>query len=220
MNESEPQSRPAMPLISISTECPLDLNAVKIATGRLTLRPVTAEFTELIFAEFTPEITKYMLPSSPRHISETEQFIADTLEKRSRGSDLVLAILAKETEEFLGCCGLHGRENPREPELGIWLKKSAHGRGFGREAVAAVRDWAARHLIVDAFIYPVDRNNTASRKVAEALGGTIIRSEPVKTMSGGELDAVIYKIPAGEPEAESERDHFETQRPRRSRRIT
>jgi [ribosomal protein S5]-alanine N-acetyltransferase len=195
MPESEPQSRPATPLIGACAERPLDLNAVEIVTDRLTLRPVTAEFTELIFAEFTPEITKYMLPSSPRHISETEQFIADTLEKRSRGSDLVLAILAKETDEFLGCCGLHGRENPRDPELGIWLKKSAHGRALGREAVAAVRDWAERHLIVDAFIYPVDRNNTASRKVAEALGGTIIRSEPVKTMSGGELDAVIYKIP-------------------------
>ncbi len=195
MSEGEPHSRPATPLISISGECPVDLNAVAIITDRLTLRPVTSAFTELIFAEFTPEITKYMLPSSPRHISETEQFIADTLEKRSRGSDLVLAILAKDTDEFLGCCGLHGRENPREPELGIWLKKAAHGRGFGREAVAAVRDWAERHLIVDAFIYPVDRNNTASRKIAEALGGTIVRSEPIKTMSGGELDAVIYKIP-------------------------
>ena len=132
----------------------------------------------------------------------------------------MLAILAKDTDEFLGCCGLHGRENPREPELGIWLKKSAHGRGFGREAVAAVRDWAERHLIVDAFIYPVDRNNTASRKVAEALGGTIVRSELIKTMSGGELDAVVYKILPGEPGTGSRRDHFETQRLRRSRRTT
>jgi ribosomal-protein-alanine N-acetyltransferase len=196
MPESEPQARPATPLVSACAERPLDLNTVEIVTDRLTLRPVTTVYTEEIFAEFTPEITKYMLPSSPRHISETEQFIADTLEKRSRGSDLVLAILAKETDEFLGCCGLHGRENPREPELGIWVKKSAHGRGFGREAVAAVRDWAERHLIVDAFIYPVDRKNTASRNVAEALDGTIVRSEPIKTMSGGELDAVIYKIPA------------------------
>ena len=62
MAESVPQSRPATPLISISAEGPLDLNAVEIVTDRLTLRPVTAAFTELIFAEFTPEITKYMLP--------------------------------------------------------------------------------------------------------------------------------------------------------------
>lgn len=142
MAESVPQSRPATPLISISAEGPLDLNAVEIVTDRLTLRPVTAAFTELIFAEFTPEITKYMLPSSPRHISETEQFIANTLEKRSRGSDLVLAILAKDTDEFLGCCGLHGRENPRArtgnlaEEVGSWSRlrsrSSRRGPRLGR----------------------------------------------------------------------------------------
>jgi RimJ/RimL family protein N-acetyltransferase len=196
MSENDTIARPATPLISRCAEQPLDLNSVEIATERLILRPVTSAFTEVIFAEFTPEITKYMLPPSPQHVSETESFIVETTEKRTRGSDLVLAILDKSSNEFLGCCGLHGRESAREPELGIWLKKSAHGRGFGREAVAAVRDWAERHLIVDAFVYPVDRKNIPSRKIAESLGGVIARYEPVKTMSGGELDAVIYKIPA------------------------
>ena len=27
------------------------------------------------------------------------------------------------------------------PELGLWLKESAHGQGFGREVVAALVEW-------------------------------------------------------------------------------
>ena len=159
------------------------------------MRPVTLVFAERIFAEFTPEITKFMIPRSPQHLSETESFIAETTDKRRRGSELVLAILACESEEFLGVCGLHGRGKAREPELGIWVKKSAHGQGFGREAVAGIRYWAEGHMIVDAFIYPVDRKNLPSRKIAESLGGVVVRYESIKTMSGGELDAVIYRIP-------------------------
>ena len=196
MSASDTIVRPETPLISACADRPLDLNAVEIATERLILRPVTSVFAERIFAEFTPEITRFMLPRSPQHLSETESFIADTTEKRRRGSDLVLAILASESEEFLGICGLHGRGNAREPELGIWVKKSAHGRGFGREAVGGVRDWAERRLIVEAFIYPVDRKNLPSRKIAESLGGVVVSYESIKTMSGGELDAVIYRIRA------------------------
>jgi [ribosomal protein S5]-alanine N-acetyltransferase len=196
MAASDAFVRPETPLISASADRPLDLNAVEIATERLILRPITSALAEQIFAEFTPEITKFLIARSPQHISETERFIAETTAKRGRGSDLCLAILAKESEEYLGGCGLHGRDNAREPELGIWVKKSAHGRGFGREAVAGVRDWAECHLVVDAFVYPVDRKNTASRRIAESLGGVIVRYELIKTMSGGELDAVVYRISA------------------------
>jgi RimJ/RimL family protein N-acetyltransferase len=200
MAENDPHLRPSSPLIFASAERPPDLNAVEIKSARLTLRPVTAAFAKIIFAEFTPEITKFMLFRSAQHISETEHAIAEMTEKRRLGTDLTLAILTKESQEFLGCCGLHGRKNPREPELGIWLKKSAHGHAFGREAIAALRGWAERELIVDALIYPVDRNNIASRKIAKHLGGTIVAAERTKTMSGGELDSVIYRIPARKTE--------------------
>jgi RimJ/RimL family protein N-acetyltransferase len=196
MAASETFVRPETPLIGACADRPLDLNAVEITTERLILRPVTSAFAERIFVEFTPEITRFLIARSPQHISETEKFIAETTERRLRGNDLSLAILAKGSEEYLGGCGLHGRDNAREPELGIWVKKSAQGRGIGREAVAGVRDWAERHLIVDAFIYPVDRKNTSSRRIAESLGGVIVRYEAIKTMSGGELDAVIYRITA------------------------
>jgi RimJ/RimL family protein N-acetyltransferase len=111
------------------------------------------------------------------------------------GTDLIFAILDKQTKEFLGVCGLHGAKNPREPELGVWLKKSVHGKGLGREAINVLRRWSERMLSVDGFIYPVDRRNLPSRKIPEALGGVVAGERRVQNMSGIELDELIYRIP-------------------------
>ncbi|MEP6636440.1 MAG: GNAT family N-acetyltransferase [Acidobacteriota bacterium] len=167
----------------------------EIESSRLHLRPIAAEYADEIFKEFTPEITTYMFPRSPSHISETHQFIADACKKREEGTDLVFVILDKQTSEFLGVCGLHRSRNAREPEFGIWLKKSAHKRALGREAIGVLKVWCERMLSIDGFVYPVDRRNHPSRKIAEALGGKAVGEKKVRNMSGGELDELIYRIP-------------------------
>ena len=173
----------------------LDLNSVAIETERLTLQPVTDDYAQDMFKEFTPEVTRYMFPSSPKEISETKGFIAETTKLRSENADLVLVILSQETSEFLGVCGLHARKNPRQPEFGIWLKASAHGNGYGREAITGLYHWALETIEADFFVYPVDKDNAPSRKIPESLGGEIFAEEKKATMSGGELDIVTYKIP-------------------------
>jgi len=79
------------------------------------------------------------------------------------------------------------------PELGLWLKESAHGKGFGREVVAALVAWGHATLGKGSFIYPVAIQNTASRRIAERLHGEIIakRTNP-------KYDAVVYRIPVDE----------------------
>ena len=76
------------------------------------------------------------------------------------------------------------------PELGLWLKESAHGQGFGREVVAALVEWGHATLGKGSFIYPVAVQNTASRRIAENLHGEIIgnRTNP-------KYDSVVYRIP-------------------------
>jgi RimJ/RimL family protein N-acetyltransferase len=99
-----------------------------------------------------------------------------------------------ENNEFLGICGLHIRAGPDTPELGIWLKKSAHGERLGREAIHCLVAWAKIHLDAAFLIYPVDRQNIPSRKIPESLGGVIFAEDKVKNMSGRILDEVIYRI--------------------------
>lgn len=173
---------------------PGNLCELAIESSRLRLAPLSEAYTEEIFRSFTPEITRYMLPAPAAHISETRAFIATALVERDRGDDLHFVICRRSNGEFLGVCGLHGTRRRDEPELGIWLKAEAHGSHYGREAIVALSDWAAGHLEFSRLIYPVDRRNIPSRKIAEALGGAIIDERKVVSMSGAELDEVIYGI--------------------------
>jgi len=110
------------------------------------------------------------------------------------GNNLQFAILSKSTGEFLGCCGLHGEGKVRTPELGIWIKKSAHGSGYGREAVHLLVNWSWNNIDLDYFTYPVDRKNVASSKIPESLGGEVVEALKVETPTGKILDEVVYKI--------------------------
>ena len=65
------------------------------------------------------------------------------------------------------------------------------------EAIQTLTSWAVDTIDFDYAVYPVDRANIASRRIAEALGGTIFKERRVGTMSGGCLDEVVYRISYG-----------------------
>ena len=117
------------------------------------------------------------------------------VKNNAEGYNFSAVIIDKETGEFLGCCGLHGKNNVRTPELGIWLKKDAHGKKLGREAIKTLCYWAVKNIDFEYLIYPVDRANISSCKIPEYLGGIIFDEKKVENMSGNILDEVVYKIP-------------------------
>jgi RimJ/RimL family protein N-acetyltransferase len=151
------------------------------------------KYKENIFLEFTEEITTYTYPRPAKEISETEHFIQESLRKLENNVDLQLVILKKESQEFLGCAGLH-RINRKAPELGIWLKKQAHGNKYGLETITAIKYWADANLDYKYLRYPVDRLNIASRKIPEALGGKIAKEYDKINMSGKTLQVLEYRI--------------------------
>jgi chorismate synthase len=165
----------------------------ELSTQRLILKAINFDYLEDIFAEFTPEVTRFMFPKPADKISETAEFISGAVSANQRGEDLQLVILDKDTGEFLGCCGVHD-PHAKTPEFGIWLKKSAHRKGCGREAMTALKVWADQNLDYDYIKYPVDRANISSRKIPESLGG-VVQSEYKHTGMGGQnLDLVEYHI--------------------------
>lgn len=171
----------------------IDFEALRIESDRLFLRPLTMQDAQVIFENFTPTITRYTTPSSPKEISETETFLRGTIQKRQDHRELVMAICNRNTGEFLGVCGLH-EIGKKHPELGIWIKESAQGNRFGREAITALVNWGQQHLTYEYLVYPVDRNNIPSRKIPESLNGEIFKESLGNKMDGGTLDLVFYKI--------------------------
>lgn len=165
-----------------------------IFAGRVTLKPVSSAYDRAIYREFTEEVAKYTFPKPPDDIEGTRAFIADAREKMDRGTEITVAVIDRSTGNFLGCAGLH-RIDTREPEIGIWLAKSAQGQGYGKEVVTALMGWADANLGYDSFVYPVVKENLPSRKLAESLGGTVFGEGKMTDARGGEHDEAIYRIP-------------------------
>ena len=184
----------------IFRERPPDLHRIVIDATLIQLRTLSAEYTDEIYREFTPEITRYMMAAPPAAIGDTVAFINMARSALERGDDFHFVISRKNDAGFLGICGLHGRD--ASPELGIWLKKSAHGQGYGFAAMAALKAWAELCIEFDRLVYPVDRRNLPSRRIAEKLGGKIIGERTVTSLAGEVLDEVIYgiqRVPNGLP---------------------
>lgn len=57
-----------------------NINTITIETERLLLVPISLQYAEEIFKEFSPEITTYMSPKPAKDISETKQFIQDSIQ--------------------------------------------------------------------------------------------------------------------------------------------
>lgn len=176
----------------------IDLNSLEIMSERLQLTAINHEYADTIYQEFRPPVTRYMMPKPADNIEETINFIQRSLDSMSSRNEIILVILDASSKEFLGCCGFHGRENSQTPELGIWLKIGAHGYGYGIEAIVTLCRWAIQHILFDYAIYPVDKRNLPSRRIPESLGGNIYREAIVETMSGSQLDEVIFKLPRQE----------------------
>lgn len=171
----------------------MDFYKAAIESEHLFQLPITERDAEDIFTHFTSEITTYMLPKAPIVIEETREFIRESRQGIAKGTNLQLVIRMKETREFIGCSGLHDIGSAH-PELGIWIKKAAHGHHYGREAVTALIAWAKSQLPYRYLLYPVDRRNTPSRAIAETNGGYTIEEKKVLTLSGNVLDEVVYRI--------------------------
>ena len=172
----------------------LNFRSVAINAERIRLQAISRKFTEEIYQNFTPNITQYMMPAPPSERADTAAFVESALLGLDRRDDLNLVICLRDGGEFLGICGLYARGHPNEPELGIWLKKAAHGHGYGLEAITALKKWADSQLEYERLLFPVDRRNTPSRRIPEELGGRMIAEKKITSMSGTELDIVVFAI--------------------------
>lgn len=164
-----------------------------IQTERLSLKPIDESVAQQIFEHFTDEVTTYMCPSAAKKLDETLAFIHAMQDNRAAKKDFVYSIHNKKTDDFIGCVGLHQLDTD-VPELGIWTKISAHGNGYGREAVGGLID-LAKLLNYKKLKYPVDCRNIPSKKIPIFYGGKLVdKNVTVNTPDGRVLDEEIYHI--------------------------
>ncbi len=160
---------------------------IVIESPRLQLSQFQMTDAPEVFGCITPAISRFM-PWEPPSWSE----YVTRCEKRAQSPEpnkFHFVIRRLNNKECFGMASFEDADSV-SPELGLWLKESAHGQGFGREVVAALVEWGHATLGKGSFIYPVAVQNIASRRIAESLHGEIIgnRTNP-------KYDSVVYRIP-------------------------
>lgn len=160
---------------------------IVIQSPRLQLSQFQMRDAQEVFVCITPAIARFMPwepPSWNEYVARCEKRV------QTPGPNMFSFVIRRlDKRECLGMASFEGADSV-SPELGLWLKESAHGQGFGREVVAALVEWGHTTLGKRSFIYPVAVQNTASRRIAEKLHGEIIshRTNP-------KYESVVYRIP-------------------------
>jgi ribosomal-protein-alanine N-acetyltransferase len=161
----------------------MDLSQTQIETERLRLVPKSEDFAKQIFLEYRDPVIQYMNYGPPESLEILTERLKNSEAEMKRGEQLFMVVLLKETGEFLGCMALEDLKE-KNPEMGGWLKKSAHGHGYGREAAAALKQWAEEHLEYEHILWPCAVENASSCKLAELLGGKVHREYEKTTARG------------------------------------
>ena len=179
----------------------MDIFTQGLETERMYLVPLHEKYLEDYFREFNEEIITYMTPCLAQDIEETRSWIRNASQKMEQQEKIYLFGIDKINQTFIGNFTL-GEIQTYYPEGGIWVKKDAQWKGLWKEGMSALTERAQSSLNFEYILYPVDKDNLSSRKVAEFVGGLLEVdkdwSEIVKREATADpkkfLNVVHYKI--------------------------
>jgi RimJ/RimL family protein N-acetyltransferase len=172
---------------------------VQIETARLRLRAHRDDdLAELVLLAGDWEVARWlaMMPH-PYGESDGRDWIALVREDHATGRPRRFAIALKDTDQLIGGVGLDGStgDKSEEPALGYWLGEPYWGRGYAREAVAAVLDYGLRILGLATIRAYTDPGNLASQKVLLHCGlEKVGEIELIKPTRHGARHAPLFRI--------------------------
>ncbi|MBU5468571.1 GNAT family N-acetyltransferase [Virgibacillus sp. MSJ-26] len=172
----------------------------EFVTSRLLVRLPLPGDGEQVYKAITrsKEELKPWLPfaRNEQAVEETEINVRESYVAFLKREDLRLHIFDKETNEFIGCTGLHRIDwNVPKFEIGYWIDTKFSGQGLISEAVEGVTNFAFEELGAKRVEIRCDFKNVKSKAVPERLGYTleaILKNDDV-SLEGDELrDTCIY----------------------------
>ena len=153
-----------------------------IETERLALRRLTLNDLDALAAIYSDEDVRQYFPEGILTYEQTREELEWIINVYYGQYGFGLwATTLKETDEFIGRCGLlpwtiDGRE---EVEVAYLLAKEHWGRGLGTEAARAILAYGFRELHLSRLICLIDPANEASAKVAMKIGMSLEREADI-----------------------------------------
>ena len=165
-----------------------------IETERLSLRELTMDDkADLAKILRDPESMKYY--PSPFTEKQVEGWITWNIENYAKYKHGLWAVILKESDLFLGDCGITMQEIEGEhlPELGYRINKEHCNKGYATEAAKACLDYAFNVLKYDTIYTYTKSDNLPSMRVAEKNGMRFVKYFEKEVM-GEKVKEVLYAI--------------------------
>ncbi|GGJ30238.1 GNAT family N-acetyltransferase [Deinococcus roseus] len=172
----------------------------ELSTERLHLRAFEMnDLPTLYQIHADPEVVRYLYWDT-RTLEETEAALRRKLEQSSweEGKSLAWAVIAKDTGVLLGEVVLicHS-EKHQQAEIGYVFGTASQGKGYAREAVKAVLEYAFQQLPIHRVYARTDARNHGSRNLLERLGlrqeAHFVHSEIFKGQWGDEVHYAVLE---------------------------
>ena len=174
-----------------------------LETERLILRHLCLEDLDALFGLYSdPEIRQYF-PEGTLSYSDTKAELEWHMNGHPAFPELGLwATVLKETNEFIGRCGLlpWKIEERQEVEVAYLLDKKFWGQGLATEAALAIVQYAFEQLNLSRLICLIDPDNAASINVAQRIGMHF--EQKVDGIDGDNFPTLIYSIQKPESDLE------------------
>jgi RimJ/RimL family protein N-acetyltransferase len=150
-------------------------STASIETERLRLRPgQPGDLDELVRLHEDPAVARFVGTPGRDWLAERIGWSQEEWSQRGHG---LLAILDRDSGEFLGRTGLKFWPQFEETELGWMLQPEARGRGVATEAAAAILEWAAGRFDLPYVTAMIRPDNEPSIAVARRLGFSPLRED-------------------------------------------
>lgn len=145
---------------------------MKLVTERLQLQSITAEDWPLFLRLYQdPEVIRYI--SDPRSEAEIRARFEERLPAWDKHGEqwLCLVMREKHSGEAVGITGFRPHWAPyRQAEVGYGSLPSGQGKGYGKESLRAVLDFAVNACGFHKLTATVTAGNVASRGLLESCG--------------------------------------------------
>jgi RimJ/RimL family protein N-acetyltransferase len=165
-----------------------------ITTSRLYIEPINKVYMQEIFSEKNnPEVNQYLAQKSATSIEQLENWIDATIIRNNQKDIIQLQVSKKDTAEFVGMSVIRNPQTT-EVELGLWLKQSVRGKGYGKELIWVLIGWIDENLDYESIIYETFADNIGSVKIIESLWGKYYSSEQKENYYGEEMTHNQYRI--------------------------
>ncbi|MBT2286387.1 GNAT family N-acetyltransferase [Paenibacillus polymyxa] len=117
------------------------------------------------------EVTKWITSKGFLSEDEVEARLTQEIQRQKEAGVQYWPLFEKESEVFVGCCGLRPYSPEEESyELGFYLTRDHWGKGYAQEAALAVIGYAFDKMNVKALFAGHHPDNKVSRHILIKLG--------------------------------------------------